>query len=105
MTKAMDYFDVPECYDAGDLSTALASICSRILVLSYSSDWLFPPYQSQEIVDALLRNEKDVTYVNIDTPCGHDAFLLELESQGAIISAFLAATADGTRQAQAEARR
>jgi homoserine O-acetyltransferase len=63
-----------------------------VLVLSFSSDWLFPPYQSQELTDGLLRAGKDVTYVNIETPCGHDAFLLEIETEGRIIEAFLEAT-------------
>jgi homoserine O-acetyltransferase len=98
MTKAMDYFDASDSYGAGDLNAALARVQARVLVLSFSSDWLFPPYQSQEIVDALLRNKKDVTYVNVETPCGHDAFLLELEKEGAIIGAFLAATAEDRRR-------
>ncbi|MBN2371618.1 MAG: homoserine O-acetyltransferase [Vicinamibacteria bacterium] len=105
MTKAMDYFDVPETHGGGDLNAALARIQARVLVLSFSSDWLFPPYQSREIVDALLGNKKDVTYVNIETPCGHDAFLLEIEKEGSVIGAFLAATAEGLGQAPAGARR
>jgi homoserine O-acetyltransferase/O-succinyltransferase len=92
MTKAMDYFDVAASYGEGDLSRALAAIRARVLVLSFSSDWLFPPYQSRELVEGLLRQRKDVSYVNIETPCGHDAFLLEIETEEKIIGAFLAAT-------------
>jgi len=92
MTKAMDYFDAAEAYGEGDLVRALTRIRARMLVLSFSSDWLFPPYQSQELTDALLRARKDVTYVNVETPCGHDAFLLEIETEGRIIGAFLEAT-------------
>jgi homoserine O-acetyltransferase len=92
MTKAMDYFDAAEAYGEGDLVRALERIRARMLVLSFSSDWLFPPYQSQELTDALLRARKDVTYVNIETPCGHDAFLLEIETEGRIVGAFLEAT-------------
>jgi homoserine O-acetyltransferase len=92
MTKAMDYFDVAAAYGEGDLGRAVAAVEARMLVLSFSSDWLFPPYQSQELTDALLRAKKDVTYVNIDTPCGHDGFLLEIEKEGPVLQGFLAAT-------------
>jgi homoserine O-acetyltransferase/O-succinyltransferase len=92
MTKAMDYFDAAESYGDGDLVKAVAGIKARMLVLSFSSDWLFPPYQSRMLTDALLRAGKDVTYANIDTPYGHDAFLLELVTEGKIVSAFLDAT-------------
>jgi len=92
MTKAMDYFDVPEAYGEGDLVRALERIRARMLVMSFSSDWLFPPYQSRELTDALLRAGKDVTSVDIETPCGHDAFLLEIETEGRVIRAFLDAT-------------
>jgi homoserine O-acetyltransferase/O-succinyltransferase len=92
MTKAMDYFDVAASYGEGELSRALAAIRARVLVLSFSSDWLFPPYQSRELVEGLLRRRKDVSYINIETPCGHDAFLLEIETEARIIGAFLSAT-------------
>jgi len=92
MTKAMDYFDAPEAYGGGDLVRALTRLRARLLVLSFSSDWLFPPYQSQELIDALLRAKKHVTYANIETPRGHDAFLLEIETEARLIRAFLDAT-------------
>ena len=71
----------PEAYGGGDLVRALERLRARLLVLSFSSDWLFPPYQSQELIDALLRAKKHVTYANIETPRGHDAFLLEIETE------------------------
>jgi homoserine O-acetyltransferase/O-succinyltransferase len=92
MTKAMDYFDAAEAYGGGDLVRALERVRARLLVLSFSSDWLFPPYQSQELTDAALRARKDVTYASIETPCGHDAFLLEIETEARLIRAFLDAT-------------
>jgi len=92
MTKAMDYFDAAEAYGEGDLVRALERVRARLLVLSFSSDWLFPPYQSQELTDAALRARRDVTYANIETPCGHDAFLLEIETEARLIRAFLDAT-------------
>ncbi|MCU0241201.1 MAG: homoserine O-acetyltransferase [Vicinamibacteria bacterium] len=92
ITKAMDYFDAALAWGEGDLRRALARVRARMLVLSFTSDWLFPPYQSQEVVDALVANQKDVTYVNIPTSCGHDAFLLEVETETRILNAFLDAT-------------
>ena len=57
-------------------------------MISYTSDWLFPPFQSQQIVDALVANEKPVSYCNVESSCGHDAFLLpnELASYGPMIA-------------------
>ena len=92
VTKAMDYFDVAMTYGEGDLEKAMEKIKSRMLILSFTSDWLFPPYQSWEMVSALLKLKKDVSYFNIETDCGHDAFLLEIEKEEEIISSFLDAT-------------
>lgn len=94
ISKAMDYFDAAQSHGQGQLDEAFEKIKSRVLVVSYSSDWLFPPYQSREMVDALIQKHKDVTYINIDTPCGHDAFLLEVDIQSKIIRNFLGATYD-----------
>ena len=90
ITKAMDYFDLEKYY--GSLKEAFAGTKSRFLVVSFSSDWLFTPAQSEEIVNALAVNDKDVSYCNIQSPYGHDAFLLEPETLGALISSFLDAT-------------
>jgi homoserine O-acetyltransferase len=87
MTKAMDYFDV--CSSVDDLAHAFAGTPVRYLVLSFSSDWLFPTYQNREIVDALQRVGGDVTFAEIDSPYGHDAFLLEPEAQGELVAPFL----------------
>jgi len=92
VTKAMDYFDVAQKYGKGNLKHAMARIQSRMLLLSFSSDWLFPPRQSQDLVDALAANRKDVTYFNIESSYGHDAFLLEVEKEEAIIQRFLDAS-------------
>jgi homoserine O-acetyltransferase len=92
VTKAMDYFDVAQKYGKGNLKHAMARIQSRMLLLSFSSDWLFPPQQSQDLVDALAANRKDVTYFNIESSYGHDAFLLEVEKEEAIIQRFLDAS-------------
>lgn len=87
ITKAIDYFDVSARY--GGLDEAMKRIQSRILVLSFSSDWLYPPYQSEEIVYALTRQEQDVSYCCIKTAAGHDAFLLEFEVLTKIVRGFL----------------
>ncbi len=87
ITKAMDYFDLEK--EHGSLEKAFSNIKSRFLVLSCSSDWLFTPRQSEDIVDALLSNDRDVSYSSIESEYGHDAFLLETEFIGAIINGFL----------------
>jgi len=87
ITKAADYFDLVKDY--GSVEQALAHVKSRFLVVSFASDWLFTPVQSEAIVNALVANRKDVSYCNIDSPYGHDAFLLEPETIGAFIFGFL----------------
>ena len=76
ITKALDYFDPAADY-GGDLSKALARAQAAFLVVSFKSDWRFPPSRSREIVRALLDNRRIVSYLEIDAPGGHDAFLLE----------------------------
>jgi homoserine O-acetyltransferase len=90
ITKATDYFDLQKEY--GSLAKAFADTKSRFLIASFTSDWLFTPAQSEEMVNALVANGKDVSYCNIESPCGHDAFLLEPETLGSLISGFLDAT-------------
>jgi homoserine O-acetyltransferase len=90
ITKAADYFDLAQGY--GSLNEAFARTSCRFLVMSFSSDWLFTPEQSRTMVNALVANCKDVSYCNIESPYGHDAFLLEPETLGALISGFLDAT-------------
>jgi homoserine O-acetyltransferase/O-succinyltransferase len=87
LSKAIDYFDLGGKY--GSLEQAFARTTSRFLVVSYTSDWLYPSYQSNEIVVALMRNQKDVSYTELDCPYGHDSFLLETERQRPLISSFL----------------
>jgi len=87
ITKAMDYFDISQGYKS--LKDAFKRIKAKYMVISFSSDWLFPTSQSQEIVNALRGNFKDVSYVEINSPCGHDAFLLESKELTAVIKKFL----------------
>lgn len=90
ITKAADYFDLPRDY--GSLKEAFAGVKARFLVVSFSSDWLFTPAQSEAMVDALVAGGKDVSFCNITSGYGHDAFLLETETLGAFLSSFLKAT-------------
>src|SRR3954449_4345243 len=76
ITKALDYFD-PAADFGGDLTRALARAKAAFLVVSFKSDWRFAPARSREIVRALLDNRRIVSYMEIDAPGGHDAFLLE----------------------------
>jgi len=92
VTKAMDYFDISAPH--GTLDLAMANVRARMLVLSYSSDWLYPPYQSAQITYALARARRDVSYCNIESNYGHDAFLLEVDVMKKVISGFLAHAAD-----------
>jgi homoserine O-acetyltransferase len=76
ITKALDYYDPAADY-GGDLTKALARAKAAFLVVSFKSDWRFPPPRSRDIVRALLDNRRIVSYLELDAPGGHDAFLLE----------------------------
>ena len=76
ITKALDYFD-PAREFGGDLSKALAATKAQFLLASFTTDWRFSPERSREIVQALLKNRRRVSYAEIDAPHGHDAFLLD----------------------------
>ena len=76
ITRALDYFD-PAGEFGGDLSRALAKASAKFLLVSFTTDWRFAPARSREIVKALLDNQRDVSYAEIDAPHGHDAFLLD----------------------------
>ncbi len=88
ITRAMDYFDLAR-RAGGDLSRALAKAKAAFLVVSFSSDWLFTTRESQRIVHALLRNRLNVSFCEIKSDYGHDAFLLEVEALGRMIRDFL----------------
>ncbi|OGV54005.1 MAG: homoserine O-acetyltransferase [Lentisphaerae bacterium GWF2_52_8] len=89
ITRAMDYFDLSAKY-GGDLAKAFTEVKAKFLVVSFSSDWLFPPYHSRDMVKALLQNRIDVTYCDVQSSYGHDAFLLEVETLGRLITDYLA---------------
>jgi homoserine O-acetyltransferase len=92
ITKAIDYFDLTK---DGSLAKGLAGVNASFLVISVSSDWLYPPYQSQEIVSGLAANDREVRYSEIRSNFGHDAFLLESGQINYLISQFLSKTIVG----------
>jgi homoserine O-acetyltransferase len=90
LTMAMDLFDLGDTPEK--LRAVMNQAACRWLLLSFSSDWLFPPFQSRQLVDALIAQSKPVSYCNIESTCGHDAFLLaeDLPRYGPLLSGFLA---------------
>ena len=86
ITKAMDYFDVS---DGKPLHEVLKGTKAQILVIAFGSDWLYPAYQSQEIVRACKMSGINATYCEIDSTYGHDAFLLEIEEESHLVKHFL----------------
>ncbi len=77
MTKALDYFD-PAHAHGGNLAKTLAGVQARFLIVSFTTDWRFSPARSKEIVNALMAARKDVSYLEVDAPQGHDAFLIPI---------------------------
>lgn len=93
LTKAMDYFDLAADY--GSLSAGLARTDARFLVVSYTTDWLFPSQQSRELVAALIAAKRHVTFMELESPFGHDAFLIEADPLERVVQPFLAQAALG----------
>ena len=87
ITKALDYFDPARAHQ-GDLSAALANTQAEFLVVSFTTDWRFAPERSREIVQALVNNQRYVTYAEIDAPHGHDAFLLDDARYMSVVRAY-----------------
>ena len=90
ITKAMDMFDLAN--GAQSLVPVLAKSRTRYLIISFTSDWLYPSYQSLEIVSALRRRNQDVAYIELTSNYGHDAFLVEVDEQTELIRGFLSRT-------------
>ena len=90
LTRAMDYFDLAENY--GSLANALGRTDARFLIASYTTDWLFPTAQSKEIVAALIESRRHVTFVELESPFGHDSFLIEVEPLEEMLEPFLSQT-------------
>jgi len=100
ITRAMDYFDVAMDH-GGDLGAAFAATPTRFCVVSFSSDWLFPTAQSRSVARALNKAAANVSFVEIDTDKGHDAFLLDEPDFDRTIRGFLAGCAEHAGLGQA----
>jgi homoserine O-acetyltransferase len=87
VTKAMDYFDlsVPD----GLAASFAGATAVKFLVVSFTSDWLYPSYHSRELVSALMAAGCDATYLDVESRWGHDAFLLEVDTMTGLISSFM----------------
>jgi len=95
LTLAMDLFDLGATQQ--ELARAFSKATCRFLIISFSSDWLFPPEQSRELVTACIQSKAPVSYAEIKSDCGHDAFLLDKEVAlyGGMTRAFLRNVASG----------
>ncbi|MBT4255304.1 MAG: hypothetical protein HOD87_04505, partial [Gammaproteobacteria bacterium] len=94
MTKALDYFDPSVDYE-GDLSLAFANSSCKFFLMSFSTDWRFPPERSKEIVTDLLKAGKEVSYLEIEADQGHDAFLLPIPRYVNALSCYLKKVHEG----------
>ncbi len=88
MTQALDYFDLAREYDDDAVEAFRRAMC-RFLVVSFTTDWRFSPQRSREIVDALVGASKQVSYAEVDTAYGHDAFLMPIERYYRLFQAFM----------------
>ena len=94
ITKAADYFDVGRQHGNNSEVEAFAKVKAKILTISFTSDWLYPTYQSRDMVKAMKKNGLDVSFCEIEAKCGHDAFLLPNERQSTLINGFLKRVAE-----------
>ena len=88
MTKALDYFDPAAEFD-DDLAAALARATAQFLIVSFTTDWRFPPARSREMVNALVKNGQPVVYSEIECAHGHDSFLMDDAHYHAVVRSFL----------------
>ncbi|MCP4626743.1 MAG: homoserine O-acetyltransferase [bacterium] len=89
ITKAADYFDIRKKYGEGSAVKAFSKIRAKFLVVSFTSDWLYPTYQSRSMVKAMKKNNLDVSFLEIEAEWGHDAFLLSNERLTKLVRGFL----------------
>jgi homoserine O-acetyltransferase len=92
ITKAIDYFNI---LNGKRLSDIFKGLKAKVLVLAFKSDWLYPAYQSREIVKACKLAGVDATYCEINSTYGHDAFLLEVKEETHLIKNFLRTVSNG----------
>ncbi len=92
ITKALDLFNILNGHKLGDIFSGLEA---KVFVIAFKSDWLYPTYQSQEIVKACKLSGVDASYCEINSTYGHDAFLLETEQETQLIKNFLKTVSNG----------
>jgi len=98
ITKAADYFDIRRKYGDGSAVKAFSKTRAKFLVVSFTSDWLYPTYQSRSMVKAMKKNGLDVSFLEIEAQWGHDAFLLSSERLTKLVRGFLARVCNETGQ-------
>jgi len=89
ITRAMDYYDAAASWGGGNLTEACSRVKAETMVVSFSSDWLYPAEQCRELAVALGQFHKPVTYIEVPSSYGHDAFLVETRVVGHLLSEFL----------------
>jgi homoserine O-acetyltransferase len=89
LTRAVDYYDAAEKWGGGNLASMAERIKARTMVVSFSSDWLFPPELCREMVSGMCRARRPISYVNVPSRYGHDAFLVETETVKRLITCYL----------------
>ena len=89
ITRAMDYYDASIKWGDGNLIKACERIKSEVMVVSFTSDWLYPPPHCREFADALKVSGKSVIYKNVKSKYGHDSFLVETEKVGKLVKKFI----------------
>ncbi len=90
ITRALDYFDLAEAH-GGQLAQAFAATRARFCVISFDSDWLYPTSEARTLVQALVAAGRHASFVELKSPFGHDAFLLDTPGLDAVVDGFLRA--------------
>ena len=98
ITKAADYFDLEKQHGSGSTVKAFSKTRAKFLVVSFTSDWLYPTYQSKSMVKAMKKNGLDVSFCEIEAQWGHDAFLLPSERLTLLLRSFLESTYSENRK-------
>jgi homoserine O-acetyltransferase len=98
ITKAADYFDLEKQHGSGSTVKAFSKTGAKFLVVSFTSDWLYPTYQSKSMVKAMKKNGLDVSFCEIAAQWGHDAFLLPSERLTLLLRSFLESTYSENRK-------
>ena len=88
LTRVLDYFDLAREYNNDPVEAFRNALC-KFMVISFTTDWRFSPERSQEIKNALITANKDVSYAEIDTPQGHDAFLLPIDPYIRVFTSYM----------------